>query len=70
MTEKFIKPIASTLKQLDGNRYPLDYYKAFAWDGLRIWDANDLLNMDPESPNFEDYRVIVNQTSTLCDPNN
>ena len=67
MTEKFITPIASTLRQLDGNRYSIDYYKAFAWDGLRIWDANGLLNMDPESPNFETYRVIVNQTSILCD---
>ncbi|HSJ12272.1 MAG TPA: hypothetical protein VK916_06275 [Gillisia sp.] len=66
MTEKFIIPMASALRQLDGNRLPIDYYKAFAWDGLRIWDANGLLNMDPENENFETYRTYVNQTSELC----
>ena len=35
MTEKYIIPIATALRQLDGNKYPVDYYKAFAWDGLR-----------------------------------
>jgi hypothetical protein len=67
MTEKFINPMALTLRQVDGNRYPIDYYKAFAWDGLRIWDANGLLDMDPESPKFEEYRTLVNKNSKLSE---
>lgn len=64
MTEKYINPIATALRQIDGNKYNLDYYKAFAWDGLRVWDANNLLNMEMNS-NYENYRNIVLNNSTI-----
>lgn len=67
MTERYINPIASALRKLDGFKYQLDYYKAFAWDGLRVWDAGDLLNMDMDSK-YEDYRKIVIKNTTIsCD---
>jgi len=66
MTEKYINPLASALRQLDGNKYPTDYYKAFAWDGLRFWDANKLLGME-ENSEYERYRRIVIENTTLCE---
>lgn len=65
MTEKYINPFASALRQLDGNKYPIDYYKSFAWDGLRFWDANKLLDME-ENSTYESYRGIVINNTTLC----
>lgn len=64
MTEKYVNPIASALRQLDNNRYPVDYYKAFAWDGLRVWDANGLLSMK-ENSQYEKYRNIVIKNSKI-----
>ncbi|WP_163517213.1 hypothetical protein [Gelidibacter japonicus] len=67
MTLNYINPIASALRKLDGNRYPLDYYKSFAWDGLRNWDVTNLLGIE-ESSEIEIYRDIVNANTNLsCD---
>ncbi|MBO3096664.1 hypothetical protein [Gelidibacter pelagius] len=67
MTLNYINPIASALRQLDGNKYPLDYYKSFAWDGLRNWDVSSLLAIE-QSVEFEKYRKIVeSNTSLSCD---
>lgn len=64
MTERYIQPIASALRQIDENRYPLDYYKSFAWDGLRLWDANGLLSIE-EDTRFNSYRNIVIKNSKI-----
>ncbi len=67
MAERYINPIASALRKLDGNKYPNDYYKAFAWDGLRVWDADNLLNIEIDSK-YEEYRKIVIENTTIsCD---
>lgn len=67
MTLNYINPIASALRQLDGNKYALDYYKSFAWDGLRNWDVSSLLGIE-QSTEFDAYRAIVNSNTTLsCD---
>lgn len=34
MAEKYIKPIAEAIRQLDGNRFNLNHYYWFAWEGL------------------------------------
>ncbi len=66
MTENYINPIAMALRELDGNKFPSDYYKAFAWDGLRIWDANNLLSME-ENLSYEEYRkIVINNSSIPC----
>ncbi len=67
MALNYINPIASALRRLDGNKYPIDYYKSFAWDGLRKWDVANLLGSE-QSPEFEGYRAIVNANTNLsCD---
>ncbi|GAA4891028.1 hypothetical protein GCM10023311_14170 [Flaviramulus aquimarinus] len=66
MTEKYINPISKALREVDDYRYPLDYYKSFAWDGLRFWDANNLLSMEMDSI-YNGYRSIVIENTTLCD---
>lgn len=67
MTERYINPISSALRKLDGSKYPLDYYKAFAWDGLRVWDAGNLLIEDMDSK-YEDYRkTVIENTTVSCD---
>jgi len=67
MTEHYINPIASALRKLDSFSYPVDYYKSYAWDGLRKWDAGELLSMT-ENENYTDYKQIVEaNTSLSCD---
>ena len=41
MADKYVKPIAQSLRQLDNNKYPLNDYMGLAWDGLRRygWDG-------------------------------
>lgn len=64
MTLYYINPIASALRKLDGFKYPTEYYKSFAWDGLRIWDVSGLLKME-EAKKYSDYRAIVNSNTSL-----
>ena len=35
MADKFVKPIAEALRKLDNNKFPLNDYMGFAWEGLR-----------------------------------
>ncbi len=65
MTQHYINPLASTLRQLDNNKYPLDYYKSYAWDGLRAWDPNNTLGAQENSQHYA-YRAIVNANSKIC----
>ncbi|MCX7551371.1 hypothetical protein [Xanthomarina sp. F2636L] len=65
MTNKYINPIASALRVYDNNSYPIDYYKAFAWDGIRRWDADNLLSMEMDLI-YESYRPIIVENSEVC----
>ncbi|WP_164914153.1 hypothetical protein, partial [Aquimarina sediminis] len=38
MTEKYVIPIAKAIRELDNNKYPLNHYMGFGWDGLRDYD--------------------------------
>ncbi|MFT5242441.1 MAG: hypothetical protein ACJA1H_000501 [Glaciecola sp.] len=67
MTETYINPISSALRQFDNNSYSTNHYKSFAWDGLRNWDANDFLGMDPLADLYDNYRTLVIENSTICD---
>lgn len=40
MADKYVKPISKAIRKLDNNRYPLDYYWGFAWDGLKPYGFN------------------------------
>jgi hypothetical protein len=65
MTQHYINPIASALRDLDGKRYPLDYYKSFTWDGLREWDPNNTLKME-DNTTYGGYRKTVDANSKIC----
>ena len=41
MADKFVKPIAQALRQLDNDKYSLNDYLGLAWEGLRRygWDG-------------------------------
>jgi hypothetical protein len=41
MADNFVRPIAEAIRTLDNNRYPLEDYMAFGWEGLRKygWDG-------------------------------
>lgn len=65
MTQYYINPIANALRQLDNNRYPLDYYKSYAWDGLRAYDPNNTLKMEDNTKYYK-YRSIVEENGNLC----
>ncbi|RPD91183.1 hypothetical protein EGM88_15095, partial [Aureibaculum marinum] len=41
MADNYVKPIAKAIRALDNNRYPLEDYMGFGWDGLRKygWDG-------------------------------
>ncbi|MBW8245243.1 hypothetical protein K1F50_20745 [Muricauda oceani] len=66
MTENYINPIAVSLRSLDGNKYPLDYYKSFAWDGLREWDANNLLSMEMNNDYYSYRNTVINNSNLDC----
>ncbi len=65
MTQHYINPISSALRELDNNKYPVDYYKSFAWDGLRSWDPNNTLKTEEDTKYYE-YRKIVDANSEIC----
>ena len=64
MTETYITPIASALRQLSGNEYPVDHYYGFAWDGLRYFYTDDS-QTDPDE--YNQYKSIVRENFNLCD---
>ncbi|MFT7901166.1 hypothetical protein VBY74_14410, partial [Tenacibaculum ascidiaceicola] len=69
MADKYVKPIAEAIRELDNNRYPLDYYWGFAWEGLKkygfnkYFDSNsgNLINLDDTG--FNQKQALVNSTS-------
>ena len=62
----YINPISIALRTFDNNSYPLDYYKSFAWDGLRNWDVNRVLSQQQDDLYYE-YRSTVIQNSSVCE---
>ena len=65
MIEKYLDPLTSALREFDNYNNPIEYYKSFAWDGLRAMDPNDVLSL-PINSTYAGYRAIVIQNSTVC----
>ncbi len=64
MTQYYINPMAEALRAFDNNQYPLNYYKDFAWDGLRKWaPVGSEENYDPQ---YLQFRSIVEANSNDC----
>ncbi|WP_103072710.1 hypothetical protein [Aquimarina sediminis] len=68
MTEKYVIPIAKAIRELDNNKYPLNHYMGFGWDGLRDYDYQGLLTAE-ESNELYHLQAIVND-NTNFNPNN
>ena len=66
MAYNYISPIASALREFDNFSYSEVYYNGFAWDGLRKWDQASPLSASDDTQ-YETYRSIVNQNTTVCD---
>ncbi|MCV6630413.1 MAG: hypothetical protein OIF50_11225, partial [Flavobacteriaceae bacterium] len=64
MTQHYIKPIAQALRELDNKRFPIDYYKSYAWDGLRAWDPNNEIDLKDDI--YSEYRKLVELNNKLC----
>ncbi|WP_417785522.1 hypothetical protein [Tenacibaculum sp.] len=70
MADKYVKPIAEAIRELDNNRYPLDYYLGFAWDGLRPYGINQYLDsngnyVELDDTGFTEKQALVNSTSSF-----
>lgn len=68
MADKYVRPIAEAIRELDNNRYPLDYYWGFAWDGLRPYGFNQYLDsngnyIELDDTGFVQKQTLVNSTS-------
>ncbi len=67
MIENYVKPIASAIRNLDGNKYPLSHYMAYGWEGLR--DAGYDINRLTESENTANgnlRKVVDNNFNETC----
>ena len=64
MAENYVEPIARAIRELDNNRYPLNYYMGFGWDGLRGYGYQGILS-DEESDEFYRLQDIVNENTTF-----
>jgi len=75
MTEKYVTPIAQALRQLDGNRFDVSYYKPFAWQGLKQYGLNgyyengNLVHLD-DSEFRNKMQQVLNSTTFGNDCNN
>ncbi|WP_298546153.1 hypothetical protein [uncultured Aquimarina sp.] len=68
MTENYIIPIAKAVRELDGNRFPLNDYLGYGWDGLKRIAHPSLISDEQ----FQDLLNIKNRinSSTTFNPMN
>jgi len=66
MTLNYINPINAALRVFDDNNFPSNYYSSFTWDGLRFWDAGDLLSIEEDEANAL-LRIEVIENSSACE---
>ena len=66
MTLNYINPINAALRVFDDNNFPSNYYSSFTWDGLRFWDAGDLLSIEEDEANAL-RRIEVIENSSACE---
>ena len=67
MKENYVLPIAEAIRTLDNNRYPINYYMMFGWDGLESYDFENTLT-DEVLDDYYTKRKTVND-NTLIDCN-
>jgi hypothetical protein len=66
MAENYVNKIADAIRQLDGNKYPSEYYKWFGWEGLEEYDFKNKLSPNLETQ-YNNFQTTVNEnTSFYC----
>ena len=66
MLENYVVNIASILRVLDNNNYPLSHYIGYAWDGLRKEGYASSRLTDAENTENQNLRAIADINSTFC----
>jgi len=65
MAENYVKPIAEAIRSLDGNKYPLEYYMWYGWEGLeRSYNFNSRLSSSDKTK-YNNYQEIVNNNTDV-----
>ncbi|WP_282079578.1 hypothetical protein [Aquimarina algiphila] len=68
MAENYVKPIARAIRELDNNKYPLNHYMGYGWEGLKD-NAHPTLLTTEEFNEFLRLKAIVDD-NTDFNPNN
>jgi len=66
MVENYVNRIASVLRALDNNNYPLSHYMAYGWDGLTNYGYTSTRLTDAENTENQNLRAIADINSTFC----
>ena len=66
MVENYVKQIANAIRELDNNKYSLEYYMGYGWDGLR--DAGYTAKRLTKTEDTKNYalRTIVDVNTQIC----
>ena len=70
MADKYVRPIAEAIRQLDNNQYSLDYYMGYGWDGLRTYGYDGYydsgnwvsLNKDQSTEYYKKQKIVNDNT--------
>lgn len=63
MTENYVKPIAAAIRELDNNKYPIEYYMGFGWDGLARYGLKSKMLTETQILENERLQKIVNNNT-------
>lgn len=71
MADKFVKPIARAIRTLDNNKYSLEHYMGYGWDGLRRYGFSRykdngveiLLTKDLSTEYYKNQAIVNNNTN-------
>ncbi|MBD1259902.1 hypothetical protein HZY62_04830 [Maribacter polysiphoniae] len=67
MIENYIKSIALAVREIDGNKYPLNYYMAYGWDGLRDAGYDIARLTDSQDTSYKNLKEVVeNNFNETC----
>jgi hypothetical protein len=67
MAKKYVNLLAESLREADGNRFPVEYYMYLAWTGIQ--NAGYQLGiLDDEfiSQYVDEHNILTNSTKTFC----
>ncbi len=62
MAENYVKPIARAIRTLDNNKYPLEYYMGYGWEGLKNNAHPTLLTNDEFNEFLRLKRIVEDNT--------